>query len=152
MKTVVNLGCDPDVTASGFCVLQKKPFGKWQICELKTLDLFDLVDEIKSNWEISKLNGDEIFTVYIESPWLNGSIHHVMKGNKHAGSIGQDVGANSEIGRQVEKFCIKHSIPYKLYRPNAKNPKWDAKKFKLITGYKGRSNQEMRDSVRAAWV
>lgn len=146
-----SIGIDPDTEKSGFAVIRIEPFKKPQIVQLTTMDLFDLCYNILS---LSKLylEADKVeFMVHIEAGWLNNSVNHHPSQNKFiAGKIGSAVGANLEIGKQIEKFCKKNGIKYKLYKPTS--TKWDAKKFKMITGWDGRSNPEMRDAVRAAWV
>ncbi len=146
-----SIGIDPDVDKSGFAVIRIEPFKKPKIVQLTTMDLFDLCYLLKSLSEIYLEADKTEYLVHIEAGWLNKSVNHHTSANKFiAGKIGSAVGANLEIGKQIEKFCKKHGIKYKLYKPNS--TKWDAKKFKMVTGWDGRTNSEMRDAVRAAWV
>lgn len=156
------IGIDADVDKSGFAVIRIEPFKKSQIVQLITLDLFDLCYMLKSLHEIYKEADKVEYMVYIEAGWLNNLVNHHSKyfdkklkkwveknvGAREKTSI--NVGANLEIGKQIEKFCKKNDIKYKLYKPTSS--KWDAKRFKMITGWEGRTNSEMRDAVRAAWL
>jgi len=145
------IGIDGDVDKSGFAVIRIEPFKKSQIVQLITLDLFDLCYMLKSLHEIYKEADKVEYMVFIEAGWLNNSVNHHTSANKFiAGKIGSSVGANLEIGKQIEKFCKKNDIKYRLYKPTSS--KWDAKRFKMITGWDGRTNSEMRDAVRAAWL
>ncbi len=148
-KTILRIGLDPDVDKSGYCLLLKKPFGKTEIVELETLDFFDVCGRVEG---LFTRHSPDLFsiTVFIEGGWLNKSIHHSMKNAKHGAKIGEHVGANHQIGKLFELFCKKNSYPYHLYKPSTS--KWDSKIFKQVTGWDKRSNQEQRDSVRAAWV
>lgn len=145
------IGIDGDVDKSGFAVIRIEPFKKPKIVQLTTLDLFDLCENLRALNEIYKEPTKVEFMVYIEAGWLNNSVNHHASNNKFvAGKIGSSVGANLEIGKQIEKFCKKNDIKYRLYKPTSS--KWDAKRFKMITGWEGRTNSEMRDAVRAAWL
>lgn len=147
-KKFVRIGIDGDVDKSGYCELSKEPFGKWKIDYMGTLDFFDLIENLKSAKELAK-DPEISVMVYIEGGWLNKSIHHVMKGNAHAASIGTKVGANHQIGKLLVEFCTKIGLPYTLYKPTT--TKWNAKTFQMVTGCKERTNPEIRDAVRAAW-
>jgi hypothetical protein len=145
------IGIDGDVDKSGFAVIRIEPFKKPQIIQLTTLDLFDLCENLRALNEVYKEATKVEFMVFIEAGWLNNSVNHHTSQNKFvAGKIGSSVGANLEIGKQIEKFCKKYNIQYRLYKPTT--TKWDAKKFKMITGYEQRTNSEQRDAVRAAWL
>lgn len=148
-KTLIRIGIDADVDKSGYCELSKSPFAyKWNIVELTTLDFFDVLAKLDDLKTMSHLPDVKVL-VCLEAGWLNKSIHHVMKGNAHAAKIGTHVGANHQVGKLFEKYCIKIGLPYQLYKPTT--TKWNAKTFEMVTGYKLKSNAEMRDSVRAAW-
>lgn len=144
----IRIGIDPDIEKSGYCEIHDK-----KIKALDNLDFFDLTACL------SVLDKDDM--VCIEAGWLNEKTMFHMKVNKKTGQksehnrgtsakIAMFTGQNHAVGRLLEQFCIKNKIPYKLYKPSSE--KWDAKLFKQITGYEGKSNQETRDAVRAAWV
>lgn len=95
------LGCDPDVYKSGLAVWDKKNL------QLFSYDFTDLLNTILSYHQQFDI------VVKLEAGWL-------LKGNWHKGGSklsGNAVGRNAEIGRQIEKFCIKHQIRYNLVKP-----------------------------------
>lgn len=148
-KTLVRIGIDPDLKASGFCVLTKTPFKSgWVIEELETLPFFQLIKKLEVQKKLSQLPGASLL-VCIEGGWLNKSIHHYAANKSIAGRIGKNVGHNEAIGMKFEEWCIENKVPYKLIKPETK--KWDAKLFKQVTGSDKRTNQEERDAVRTAW-
>ncbi len=133
----VRIGIDPDIEKSGYCEIRN---GKIRI--LDNLDLFDLVTCL-SAWEEDHL-------VCIEAGWLNKKTNfHFAKNKGVSDKISMAVGQNHAVGKLIEQYCVKHEIPYKLVAPTG--AKWDAKLFKQITGWEGKSNQENRDAARAAW-
>src|SRR5574343_441837 len=148
-KTLIRIGIDPDLTASGYCVLIKQPFGKWKIETLDTLDFFTLLNAIENEMKGAKAPGNEL-TVCIEAGWLNKSIHHFAENKAVAGRIGKNVGHNEAVGRLIAEYCEINDINHKLIKPGSS--KWNAELFRKITGWEKRTNQEERDAVRAAWV
>jgi len=125
---MVYIGIDPDCTASGFSVWDKS---EKKFILLKTLDLTDLFFEITIRSHIIK-------EVRLEAG-------HLKKGTWHKGGVGmaKKVGANHEIGRQIEKFLIKTKIPYQLILPQGYSG-WSHERFVAMTGYVGRTNPETR--------
>lgn len=102
MKTFY-IGIDPDVEASGISVWHDGEF-----VSLATMDLFTLCDTLLNYYHLQ-----HHIIVRVEAGWL-------IKGNWHKGGSkrsGNAVGRNHEIGRQIEKYCIKHNIPYQLVKP-----------------------------------
>ncbi len=101
MKTKALIGIDPDCDKNGFALYAER-----QIMTLQCYDLVDLMTELSLHNELYDL------TVHLEAGWL-------VKGTWHKGGNGMAVrvGANHEIGRQIEKFCIKQGIKYKLITP-----------------------------------
>ena len=148
-KTLVRIGIDPDLKASGFCVLTKTPFKNgWVIEELETLSFFSLIQNLEVQTKLAQLPGTSLL-VCIEAGWLNKSIHHFAANKSVAGKIGKNVGHNEAIGKLFEEWCKENNVPYKLIKPETK--KWDADLFKKVTGWDKRTNQEERDAVRTAW-
>lgn len=147
------IGIDPDITASGFAMWDSR---LKTMMGFTTLDLFDITTTIKSYYDKVEL------MVIIESGWENlSSLHHktplpsgyktwsvehiVNYVSRYSSSIGNKVGRNHEIGRQIEKFCIKYEIHYKLSRPTTS--KWNKTQCKQFTGI-STSNQDIRDAIK----
>lgn len=98
------IGIDPDVKASGlamWCTATKR------FTELSCEDLPDLCLALLS------MHTEYNVMVRLEAGWLV-KCYDWHKGGKRSGN---DVGRNHEIGRQIEKYCIKQSIPYQLVKP-----------------------------------
>ena len=148
-KTLIRIGIDPDLKASGFCVLIKQPFGKWKIETLDTLPFFTLLNAIDNEMRGAQAPGNEL-TVCIEAGWLNKSIHHFAENKAIAGRIGKNVGHNEAIGKLIAEYCERNNTNHKLIKPVSS--KWNAELFRKITGWEKRTNQEERDAVRAAWI
>src|ERR1700761_6585294 len=131
MKQKALIGIDPDCSKNGFALYLPK---ERQITELKVYDFTDLMAELKRHSETYEL------TVNLEAGWL-------IPGTWHKGGAGQAkrVGANHEIGRQIEKFLIKEGITYKLIKPQGYSS-YDHEKFCKITGWplKVKTNAEKR--------
>lgn len=124
------IGIDPDVDKSGvasFHVQSKQLI-------LGQLDLWDLLNDLCK----FDLNGRIL--VRLEAG-------HIVKQTWHKGGNGmaKRVGANNEIGRQIEKFCKRFNIPYELVKPCGLSS-IDHKTFCKITGWdiKELTNPEKR--------
>lgn len=95
------IGIDPDTDKSGIACF----YTKSKSLSVGQLDLHDLFDDLL------KFNIKKVL-VRLEAG-------HKVKSTWHKGGNGmaKRVGANHEIGRQIEKFCIKFNIPYELVKP-----------------------------------
>lgn len=93
------IGIDPDVDKSGFAY--------WIMGQKLRLEQYDLHDTF-----FTLMNLRENCFVRLEAG-------HTVKATWHKGGNGmaKRVGANQEIGRQIEKLCIKFKIPYVLVKP-----------------------------------
>lgn len=147
------IGIDPDVDGSGVGEL----FAGKEVRKAQ-LQLPQLVEYLKG------IKSKGTMMVYIEAGWMNkGNYHLQNKGQHHASKIGELVGRNHEIGRQIGAFCEFNCIPYEFVRPLKKV--WKGKDGKitheelqdLMEGSvavpcSGRSNQEIRDAILLALV
>lgn len=132
---MIKIGIDPDVDKSGICVFSTN---YKKIVELKNEPFFTIL-EILDGYQ---LMFDVV--VYVEAGWLiNKSNWHKDQGQLRRERIAKNVGANHQIGKLFEQYCIEQNISYKLIKPKGKI---DAKRFKMITGWAGRTNQDMRDA------
>jgi hypothetical protein len=104
------IAIDPDVKKSGVAFFQ---YNKIDCINLDLPDLFLFILENKDN-----------LTVHIEASWLisfDYSSKKMMVLNKSTvASLNRDVGANHEIGRQIEKFCQKNKVKSFLVMPLSK--------------------------------
>jgi len=124
----IAIGIDPDTIESGLAVYGN---GKLELFTFPLFQLFMKLVELKMENEI---------TVYLESG-------HLVKGIWHKGGVGaaKRVGANHQIGKEIEKFLIYSNIKYHLVNPQGYS-QYSHKSFCRITGWneKVRTNSEKR--------
>jgi hypothetical protein len=97
------IGIDPDVKASGLALWHTQ---SRQFTELSCEDLPDVCLALSMHCEYKVM-------VRLEAGWLANGLNWHKGGNGSANAVGR----NHEIGRQIEKYCIKHTIPYQLVEP-----------------------------------
>ncbi len=122
IKPQLYVGIDPDVEASGLAVWDSKAK---EFIDLCAEDLDDLCASIH------RLHKEFVIKVRLEAGWK------VKCYNWHRGKqakVSNDVGRNHEIGRQIERYCVKHSIPYELVEPQGYSS-WSHEKFCAFTGW-----------------
>jgi hypothetical protein len=156
MSNKILIGVDPDVTASGYASLAINKFevdceipNSWQttrelkIHKLKFFEMFDALTTLK---KMTKLEGYTA-KVYIESGWLNqkSNWHVFGKGENVASRIGTKVGANHQVGKLIAEMCEYLGLEYELVQP--KTAKYSIRQFRMMTGYKGKLDQEGVDSA-----
>lgn len=126
MSKIIAIDCD--VTKSGYAECDNEGL------RLFNYTLWEIFDELEQY-----INDDSVMVI-IEAGWLqkNRSYHGGGKGSAY------DVGRNSEIGRQIEKYCIAFGIKHQLVKPVGYSG-YTHEKFCLVTGYNGgRTNGETR--------
>jgi hypothetical protein len=143
------IGIDPDKEASGVAVLNRV---SGQFTELKKLNFPKLIKLI-----VSYKPDDVVFVV--EAGWKNKSTWHyppnvhTWNGKAawmHGAKIGKDVGRNHDVGEQLVTCLTEWG--FQVIEPRPDNAKWDADFFNLQTGHTGKSNQEVRDAGKLAWL
>jgi hypothetical protein len=65
------------------------------------------------------------------------------------GKISERVGANHETAKKICEMCEYLKLDYEQVRPTSS--KINSDKFKEVTGYEKRSNQEQRDALMLIW-
>ena len=140
IKHKVLIGIDPDVTKSGYARLNKND----DSFILRNLTFFELYDTLLY---YHMKNPDCEVEVFIEAGWLNKSNWHTSgkMSVALAAQIGQRTGANHETGKKIVEMCEYLNLKYTLVKPT--KSKVDAKEFKTLTKYEGRTNQEQRDAA-----
>lgn len=129
---MIHIGIDPDVDKSGVAIWESQS-KKLKLMVPEYFDLLAILDQYIAP------------VVHIEAAWLHS------KSNWHGGQgaaaqrIAKNVGANHMIGKLIEEYCKRNGIEYTLHKPASK--KLTAETFEKLTGYKGRTNQEMRDAA-----
>ena len=139
------IGVDPDVDKSGYCRLG----GDMKIEETGCFDMYDICLKIRTEQANAKAL-DKTLVVVVEAGWMNHTNFHVKARDNawKAAKIGNHVGANHEVGRQIIKFCKRIGVDVIEYVP--KRSKMDAREFREVSGTTMRTNQEVRDAYRAA--
>jgi hypothetical protein len=97
------VGIDPDTNQSGLAIYVRAT-GELRLYELGLFEIYDLFSKCREE--------EETFFVRLEAG-------HTVKSTWHKGGNGmaKRVGANHEIGRQLEKLLKKLDIPYELVKP-----------------------------------
>lgn len=135
-KIPIYIGIDPDTDKSGVAIYNT---GTKKLKEVKALSFWDLIDELDS-WTIP-------IHVIIEAGWLiKKSNWHTSQGQTKAvgETIAKNVGANHQVGKLIEKFCIQENIEYTLREPRGKVTD---ETFKKLTKWTEKTNQDMRDAA-----
>lgn len=129
------IGIDPDTDKNGVAIWYKDS-KELVLKNLRFFELFSLLSELKTAFDIQ---------VVVDAGWLNKSNFHAVFGNKNINAkIGERVGANHEVGKKIVEMCEFLNLPASLNKPT--KTKSNAERFKAITGYVGRTNQETRDA------
>lgn len=125
------IGIDPGVT-TGYAV---KDTLKGQYEEISSSSIVHVMDII--------LDWKKFYDVFVRvedarlRKWFGKTSREVLQG---AGSIKRDC--------QIwEEFLTRHSIPHEFVAPKDNKTKLDSKKFKMFTGWKGKTNSHARDSA-----
>ena len=137
---MIYIGIDPDVHKSGVAIYNSDT----RELQIQNLNFWELIELLET-----KMISVTPIKVIIEGGWLNKKSNW-HGGNKLASSkISKNVGANHQVGKLIVEFCEKYYISHDVVKPKnlIKGKKIDAKTFKSITGYQGRTNQETRDAA-----
>ena len=137
---MVRIGIDPDVEKSGFAYMVN---GK--LIALCNLPFFRLCTEL----ETCAQGTSDLFLVTIEAGWLiKKSNWHPAQGKGIRDKIAKNVGENHAAGKLIARWCYERDIPYELIPPRGKVK---SARFKRLTGWDGRTNQDMRDAAMLIW-
>ncbi len=155
-KIDIIIAIDPDVERNGCAYLDMRESNKQ--LKLTTYAFPQLIEFLRSaNYQAQR--HDLTCRVLIEAGWLNRGNWHLNPRDTKAviAAKGNQAGRNHETGRKIAEMCLYYEIPHELIKPLTKvwkgrERKISAKEFNAITGYSGRSNQEMRDAGLIAWV
>lgn len=131
------IGIDPDTKLSG--VAEYEPETKH--FHVQKMSFFQLYEYLKESRE-------RIALVRVEGGWLHGksNFHYVRGQSREAAErIAKNVGANHEAGRKICEMCEYLGIAYEVVKPLGTKA-IEHFIFKRMTGFRGRTNQEMRDS------
>lgn len=143
MQNKIIIGCDPDVDGKGFAIYEDG-----ELFLLKTFSLIELQAFIKSEMQFPI---ERIIELHIED--VNGnkssSFNHRSRQTKQVqNKISESVGRCKQMQLEVEK--VSEYFDIKIVRYPVSN-KWKDNagkaEFELITGWKGRSNEDNRSAA-----
>lgn len=144
------IGIDPDTDKSGVALLR----GQSAPLEIDCLTLYDLLDYIESI-RLEALREGARLIVYVEAGYLIGTVWHTHRGESHrtASAKGKSVGRNHQTARHIAEGVRRLGVETVEVKPLKKigGRKADARLFRMITGYEGRTNQEGRDAGLIAY-
>jgi hypothetical protein len=130
-------GIAPDCRLSEVAVYESET----KYFHVQTMGFFQLYDYLKENRE-------RIVLVRIEAEWFNkkSNFHYLSGQSRYVGErIAKNVGSNHETGRKIAEMCEYLVIEYEPVR-SLGTKAIDSFTFKRITGFNGRTNQDMRDA------
>ncbi|MDR1122042.1 MAG: hypothetical protein LBM08_14145 [Dysgonamonadaceae bacterium] len=131
------IGIDPDLERSGVAIW----IASGKIFDLRNLSFWQLFDFMRAH-------ADRIRVVRVEAGWLNkkSNFHSRAGQTKTEGeAIARNVGENHAIAKIICQMCVYLQLQYEEVQQKAH--KLDRDTFRVITGYKGRTNQETRDAA-----
>ena len=140
------IGIDPDTDKNGVAIWYKDS-KELVLKNLSFFELFSLLSELKTAFDIQ---------VIVDAGWLNKKTNFRQKFlNKKTGQYEEhSIGvkekmaghtfANHETGKKIVEMCEFLSLAVSLNKPT--RSKSNAERFKAVTGYVGRTNQETRDA------
>ena len=153
-KTDIIIAIDPDIDRSGVAELDKIT-KQIKLFSFSFPDLMDYLIASKRACEIKNIH----LKVVVEAGWLNkGNWHITPKDTKFsAAEKGRQAGRNHETGRKIVEMCKHYQIQTEEVKPlrkfwEGKDKKITSEEFNSLTGFAGRSSQDMRDAGLIAWV
>ena len=136
---MIKIGIDGDCHNSGVAMKNGK------VIELYNMTFFKLFDYLQT------FQGSKDVEVYVECGFLNKSNWHYKsdKSKEYNGVIAGRTHENFQVSKKICEMCDYLGLTYHKVKPT--RSKVNAEFFKQITGYQGRTNAEMRDSLMLIW-
>lgn len=129
------IGVDPDAQASGVAT-----FNNGQLVRLETLDNVGIVQLAQTMQNVSFSIEDVMANQFVYSRNQQASKAAQSKVAMHIGRCQQ---AQVELMRWLDYLGVK----YVLHKPTKSNWAKDKAKFEMLTGWKGRSNEDTRSAA-----
>lgn len=152
MKKYDNIiAIDPDTQKSGVAYLKIST----EQLEVSNLSFPDLLDYIQRAKSISSETGESVLII-VEAGWKHSKSDFRDIQGKAATRIAKNVGANHETGRKIIEMCKHYGLDVMDVFPlkkcwNGIGGKITQEEIEIITGLKGRTNQDGRDAALIAW-
>ena len=144
MKAVY-IGIDCDVEKSGVSTIIK--VDKKSELKIEKMAFFELFDYLKYYRDNKDSFFDWKIKIFLEAGWkiLKSNWHVSGKGENVASRIGTKVGANHQVGKLIAEMCEYLGLECELVQP--RTSKYSIKQFRMMSGYKGKLDQDMVDSA-----
>lgn len=156
---MIIIAIDPDVHASGFCVLDTQT----RAVALQSLQFPDLLEAV---YQLVMDGTNYPVRIVVEAGWLNAPNWHLLRGDSPAvvAKKGRAQGRNEQVGRCIYEYCewlasqVVDDVEVKAVKPLRKCWKGRDRKIthqeivQFMPIETKRTNQEERDAALLAWV
>ena len=140
------IGIDPDTDRSGIAVYDAENKRLVKLCCMRFFEMLEFFQMQEPYF------AEKVF-VRIDAGFLHKKSNwHYKQGQSKQVSERQanNVGANAEVGKKIAEMCEYLGFDYDLVKPLGTKMICH-KTFVRMTGWKGRTNQEMRDAALLVW-
>ena len=153
------LALDPDIEKTGLAVIDRV---ERAVVEARSVPTADLLLELKFNADRAKVSSrieeTELPVVVIEAGWKVKDVNfHGTQGSRRAQRVAHDVGENHAAGKLTAAFARR--VGYEVVEHYPLKKSWSGKERKItarelesLTGYKERTNQDVRDAILLGWT
>lgn len=136
MKYDYYIGIDTGVN-TGFAVWNSRDRKFWYIETMMIHKALEMVANWSKTYSLFIRIEDARKRKYI--PW--------QKDEKRERGRREGAGSVKRDAKIWEDFCIEKNIPFEMVAPKNNKTKINADAFRKMTGFKGRTNEHMRDSA-----
>jgi hypothetical protein len=150
---------DPDLEKSGVAILDVKEKNVRIARSVRTVQLLlDLQFIVNKGRVSSMVPVDDRPLLVVEAGWMVKDVNfHGTKGARRAQRVAHDVGENHAAGKLIVEFArligltvIEHYPLKKSWL--GKDGKITARELESLTGYRERTNQDVRDAILLGWT
>ena len=137
------IGIDPDSEAHGVAYFDNK-----KLVKLEVMTLPQIIDSILHYFTLQELHFS------IENVMANQFVYgRNERSNKTVQSkIAMHVGRCQQSQVELCRMLDFYEVSYELHRPTKSNWAKDKKKFEMITGWNGSSNEDKRSAAYFGWL
>lgn len=133
------IGIDPGARTGIACYLPSED----RLLYARTTTFWDAYDEVTQH-------GTREVVVVVEDPaQIRPVFEHDTRDERQREKIAQNVGINKAHATLLVEGLERLGYTVRRRRPGGK--KWNAKFFRRITGYPGRTSEHARDAARFVW-
>lgn len=150
---------DPDVEKSGVAIIDLEEKSVRMAKSVQTVSVFlDLKHSVDSGKVSSMLPAEGRPLVVVEAGWKVKDVnYHGTKGFRRAQRVAHDVGENHAAGKLIVRFARRVGLTVVEHYPlkkswGGKDRKITARELESLTGYRERTNQDVRDAILLGWT